>query len=189
MLLGRLDKEHTVSDAQQLVAAAATDPDAATAADQRLRDLRAAIDEAEDELMWPDLVSHAREMLDYVRMRVDQLREDRFRHEFDQHEAAIHEAIATRAPDLLRQRMSELSRLLHRILDQTGELQVLIFSRLCDHRETMVDIVKADLLIEQGAVAVREGELAQLRTINARLRDLIAEEVPDPDPFSTIRKA
>jgi molecular chaperone DnaK len=189
MLLGRLDKEHTVSDAQQLVAAAATDPDAAMAADQRLRDLRAAIDEAEDELMWPDLVSHAREMLDYVRMRVDQLRENRFRHEFDQHEAAIHEAIATRAPDLLRQRMSELSRLLHRILDQTGELQVLIFSRLCEHRETMVDIVKADLLIEQGAVAVREGELAQLRTINARLRDLIAEEVPDPDPFSTIRKA
>ncbi|MET9487281.1 Hsp70 family protein [Nocardia sp. NPDC006630] len=189
LLLERLEEEKTASDTQQLVAAAATDPDAAVAAEQRLRDLRAAIDEAEDELMWPSLVARAKEMLGYVRPRVDEAGDEVYRREFDQHEVAIRQAIDSRAPDLLRQRTSELLGLWRRLLDRTGELQVIIFERFCADRHTMTDLVLADDLITQGHTAVRANDLPQLRTINTRLRHLMEEPPADPDPFSTIRGA
>jgi molecular chaperone DnaK len=189
LLLDRLEQEKTATDTQHLVDAAATDPDAAVAAEQRLRDLRAAIDEAEDELMWPSLVATAKEMLGYVRLRVDDLGNDIYRREFDQLDVAVRQAIDSRAPDLLRQRTAELAALWRRILDHTGELQILIFERLCEDRGAMIDIALADQLITEGHTAIRDNELLRLRMVNTRLRHLLEEPPPDPDPFSTIRTA
>lgn len=189
LLLFRLEQEKTVADTEQLIAAAATDPDAAVAADQRLRDLRATIDEAEDELLWPSLVAKANEMLDYIRRRVDRIGEEMYRLELDQHEVSVRGAIEAHEPDLLRQRTSELSGLLRRILDYTGELEVIIFDNLCEHRHAMVDIVAADALIADGRDAAANYDYSRLRGINTRLRQLLSELPPEPDPFSTIRKA
>ncbi|MFF3574623.1 Hsp70 family protein [Nocardia jiangxiensis] len=187
LLLSQLEQEQTVTDTQHLVAAAATDPDAAIAAEQRLRDLRAAIDQAEDELLWPSLVARAKETLEYTRMRVNELNDDMFRREFDQHEVAIREAIDSHEPDLLRQRTSELASMVRRILDRTGELQILIFEELIKYRAEMVDIVLADRLIAEGRAALDAQEITRLRNINTRLRTLMADPPPEPDPFSTIR--
>ncbi|MEU1203690.1 Hsp70 family protein [Nocardia sp. NPDC005825] len=189
MLLERLDQEKTVSDTQHLVEAAATDPDAAVAGAQRLRDLRAAIDEAEDELIWPSLVAEAKEMVGYTRARVGDVGHELFRHEFDQLEEAVYKAIDNRAPDLLRQRVSDLRKLWSRLLDHTGELQIIIFEELCENHATMTDVALADTLIAQGHRMIRDDDLAQLRLVNARLRHLLDEPPADPDPFSTIRKA
>jgi molecular chaperone DnaK len=189
LLLDRIDQEQTVVDTENLVNAAAGDPDAAIAAGQRLRDLRAAIDEVEDELMWPRLVAEANDLLEHTRRLVDDLDEDLYRREFDQNEIAIHEAINSREADLLRQRMGELRRILISILDRTGELPVLVFDGLREHRGAMTDPVQADQLIAQGHAAIHNREINQLRTINARLRQLLREPPTDVDPFSTIRKA
>ncbi|RMI29110.1 Hsp70 family protein [Nocardia stercoris] len=189
LLLMRIDDEQTVTDVQQLVDAAASDPDAAVAAAQRLRDLRAAIDEAEDELMWPSLVVRAQEMLGYVRRAVDDVGDDIYRRQYDQLDVSVREAIDSRAPDLLRQRTGELNSLWRRVLDHTGELQVIIFERLARDRNEMLDLHQADELIEEGRTAVRAGEINRLRMINTRLRALFAEPPAEPDPFSTIRSA
>ncbi|WP_225730561.1 MULTISPECIES: Hsp70 family protein [unclassified Nocardia] len=189
LLLARIDDEQTATDTQQLVEAAAADPDAAVAAQQRLRDLRAAIDEAEDELLWPSLVVRAKELLAYVRRAVDEVRDEIYRRQFDNLEVAVRDAIESRAPDLLRQRTAELSLLWRQILDHTGELPILIFESLARDRNQMIDLRQADDLIEQGNTAVRAGEVTRLRMINARLRQLFAEPPAEPDPFSTIRGA
>ncbi|HEY5855657.1 MAG TPA: Hsp70 family protein [Aldersonia sp.] len=161
LLMDRVDHEQAVTDAQQLVNAAANDPDAAIAADQRLRDLRAAIDEAEDELMWPKLVAEASNLVEYVRQRAEEELDNSYQHEFDQHEAAVREAIGSHEPDLLRQRLAELSRLLGRILDKTGELQILIFHGLHERRHDMVDITQADKLFDEGSPDVVVGQFGR----------------------------
>jgi len=91
--------------------------------------------------------------------------------------------------DLLRQRMSELRRMLMSTLDQTGELPVIVFDGLRDRRHTMTDPVQAEQLIAEGHAAIHDREINRLRTVNARLRQLLREPLPDVDPFSTIRKA
>lgn len=188
LLLDRIDREATVTDTQSLVDAAANDPDAATAADQRLRDLSAAIDEAEDELMWPTLVSEVEDMLEYARQSANRMAEDIYRREFDQHEVTVRTAIESREPELLRQRMAELAGLLRRMLDHTGELQAVLFRELSEHRSEMTDIAQADRLLGEGAIALQNYEFDRLRHINARLQHLLPVSIVDPDPFSTIRK-
>ncbi len=189
LLLDRIEQEQTVADAENLVNAAAGDPDAAIAAGQRLRDLRAAIDEVEDELMWPKLVAEAKDLLDHMRPLIAEIDDNLYRREFDRTEVAVHQAINSREPDLLRQRTTELRRLLMSVLDHTGELPVLVFDNLHDHRGSMTDPTQADHLIAQGHAAIHNRDTERLRTINARLRQLLRESPPDIDPFSTIRRA
>jgi molecular chaperone DnaK len=44
-------------------------------------------------------------------------------------------------------------------------------------------------LIAQGHAAIHNRDTERLRTINARLAQLLRESPPDVDPFSTIRRA
>ncbi|MGW4249877.1 Hsp70 family protein, partial [Nocardia sp. NPDC004722] len=143
VLLARIDDENTVLNTQQLVEAAAADPDAALAAQQRLRDLRAAIDEAEDELQWPSLVVRAKETVGYVRRAVTELGDEVFRRQFDQLEVQVRDAIESRAADLLRQRTAELHYLWRQILDHTGELPIIIFESMARDRNEMIDLRQA----------------------------------------------
>ncbi|MFF5260506.1 Hsp70 family protein [Actinomadura viridis] len=187
-VLARIDAERIVPDLDALVDAARVDPDAATSAGRRLLDLRAATDEAEDELEWPRLVQEAREISRTVRELVRERGNANHHRPLQATEEAIQEAITAHDAGLLRQRVQEMRTLAIQVLDESGDLVFLAFDELRALRPEMRDQQEAEQLIATGRRAARSNDLGTLRQVNAALGDLLPTPPPPPDPFSTVRR-
>lgn len=187
-VLARIDAERIVPDLDALVDAARVDPDAATSAGRRLLDLRAATDEAEDELEWPRLVQEAREITRTVRELVRERGNANHHRPLQATEAAIQEAITAHDADLLRQRVQEMRTLALQVLDESGDLVFLAFDELRTLQPEMRDQQEAEQLIATGRRAAQSHDLGTLRQVNAALGDLLPTPPPPPDPFSTVRR-
>ncbi|TYB44260.1 Hsp70 family protein [Actinomadura chibensis] len=185
-VLARIDAERVVLTLDAEVDAASADPDAAAAAGRRLMDLRASVDEVEDEIEWPALVAEANELLPTVREVVQDAGEESHRSALRRAEEALQEAVAAHDADLLRQRTSELRRVLIQVLDYSGELPFLLFDRLCSMRPEMSDQREAAHLIGTGRRAADANDAAALRRVNSALLDLLPERTR-LDPLSTVR--
>ncbi|GAA2438283.1 hypothetical protein GCM10010191_61780 [Actinomadura vinacea] len=188
-VLARIDNERIVPDLDKLVDAAKVDPGAAITAENRLRDLRAATDEVEDELEWPALVQEARELIPAVREVVRDRGKTAHQSLLETGEAAIQEAIAAHDADLLRQRVAELRQLALRVLDESGDLAFLAFDELRTLQPEMRDQREAEQLMATGRRAVETNDVATLRQVNAALGELLPTPPPPPDPFSTVRRS
>lgn len=187
-VLRRIDEERIVEDVDGLVSAARNDPDAAATCAKRLRDLKAAADDVEEALRWPELVHEADEMLPAVRRLVEAHGSARHEHTFAATDAAIRDAMAAQDADLLRQRLDDLAVLAARVLDETGELQYMAFDQLREMRAEMRDPAAATRLIAEGEQAAAAHDDRRLERINDRLRDMLPAPPPPPDPLGTVRR-
>ena len=188
-VLARIDNENIVADLEKLVDAARVDPGAAITAENRLRDLRAATDEVEDELEWPALVQEARELLPAVREIVRERGKASHQATLAAAEEALQEAIAAHDADLLRQRAEELRQLALRVLDESGDLAYLAFEELRALKQEMRDQHEAEQLLATGRRAMQTNDVGTLRQVNAALGELLPAPPPPPDPFSTVRRS
>lgn len=184
--LARIADEHIVATLDAEVDAAGADKDAAAAGGKRLMDLRASIDEVEDELEWPGLVTDANELLPLVREVVQDDGGASHRSALRTAEEALQDAVATHDADLLRQRISELRRLLIQVLDYSGDLPFVQFDYLCSVRPEMLDPKEAGRLIATGRKAADDNDAATLRRVNSALIDLLPDP-PSLDAISTVR--
>jgi molecular chaperone DnaK len=187
-VLARIDDEGTEHDVAGLVAAAGSDPDAATTAHRRMLDLRVAVDEADDELAWPELVAAARDILAQVRDIANASGDETDRSEMPWFEAAVAEAVEARDTPLLLQRMDQLKVHGARILDRSGVLQVMIFQSLVSCGADMTNPALAARLFDEGHRALAVGDHGRLRSVNAQLSGLLPAPPPPPDPFSTVAR-
>ncbi|MFV2177179.1 Hsp70 family protein [Actinomadura sp. LOL_016] len=187
-VLDRIDAERTVADLDAEVDAAAVDPDAAAAGSRRLLDLRAAVDEAEDELEWPQLVQEAREAVPVLREIVRERGRPGDQPMLDAAEEAVQEAITAHDADLLRQRVDELRLLAMRVLDESGDLAFIAFNELETLQPEMRDREEAGRLVATGRRAAESGDVDTLRQVNAALGEMLPSPPPPPDPFSTVRR-
>jgi molecular chaperone DnaK len=188
LLLRRIDDEHIVADIESLADAARVDPDAATTCGKRILDLRAAIDEIEDVLEWPELVRMAQGLTQAVTEIVEDNGDASDRSALAGYVAGVNAAMESHDPDLLRQRMDELRGLARRALDRKGAWQQLIFDDLAQRRAAMGSPARAERLVSEGQQAVERGDYAGLREVNRQLADLLPSAPPPPDPFSTVRR-
>jgi molecular chaperone DnaK len=188
LLLQRIEDERMVEDVESLVDAARVDPDAATTAGKRLLDLRAAIDEIEDVLEWPDLVRMAASLTVAVKDIVESNGNDADRQALASYEAGVRNAMDSHDPDLLRLRMEEMRSLARRALDRRGAWQQLIFDDLRQRRADMGNSPRAERLIAEGQQAAERGDFEALRNVNRQMADLLPAPPPPPDPFSTVRR-
>jgi molecular chaperone DnaK len=188
-VLARIDNENIVADLDKLVDAARVDPGASITAENRLRDLRAATDEVEDELEWPALVQEARELVPAVRDIVRERGKASHQAPLEAAEESIQEAIAAHDADLLRQRVAELRQLALRVLDESGDLAFLAFEELRTLQPEMRDQREAEQLMATGRRAVETNDVGTLRQVNAALGELLPSPPPPPDPFSTVRRS
>ncbi|REE97131.1 Hsp70 family protein [Thermomonospora umbrina] len=187
-VLERIEAERIAEDVDAMVKAAPVDRDAATAGSKRLQDLKAATDEVEAELEWPKLTQEARDMIDAARQVVLSRNDAGEIARLGQAEASITDAISAHDPDLLRQRIEELRVMVLRILSESGELDRLVFEDLERLVPEMGDPAEARRLVSVGGDALRRGDLAMLKEINAALRSLLPTPPLPPDPFSTVRR-
>ncbi|WP_067488611.1 Hsp70 family protein [Actinomadura hibisca] len=191
-VLDRVDRERIVADVDGLLGASRVDPDAATTCGKRLLDLKAAVDELEDALEWPELVGEVEEMLRFTTELVVHGGTAEHRRTLADTESAVRLAIAAHDADLLRQRGGNLRDLVLDVLEATGQLQQLAFEDLSAMRGEMRDPAEADRLMAEGRLAAGNGDQMRLRQINAQLRDMLPVPPPPPDPFgdrsSTVRR-
>jgi molecular chaperone DnaK len=188
LLLRRIEEEGAVGEIEALVDAARVDPDAATTCGKRLLDLRAAIDEIEDVLEWPELVRMAGSLVVAVTDIVETNGNDADRHALAGYTAGVNSAMESHDPALLRQRMEELRGLARRALDRRGAWQALIFDDLRQRKGDMSSAARAERLIAEGQQAADRGDFEGLRGVNRQLADLLPAPPPPPDPFSTVRR-
>jgi molecular chaperone DnaK len=188
LLLQRIDEENVVADVESLLDAAKVDPDAATTCATRLLDLRAALDEVEDVLEWPELRRMAVNLISAVAEVVEANGNDSDRRMLPDQVTAVNDAAESHDPDLLRHRMNELRALAQMALERKGAWQQLIFDDLARRRAQMANRPRVERLLMEGQRAAEQGDFAALSEVNRQLADQLPAPPPPLDPFSTVRR-
>ncbi|HEY5149545.1 MAG TPA: Hsp70 family protein [Mycobacterium sp.] len=189
LMLGRLEDEQIVQQVEELLDAARVDPDAANTCGKRILDLRAALDEIEDVLEWPQLEQHAAQLAAEATQIVQDHGDSTDRRALAAHQSAVAAALDTHDSDLLRQRVNEMEGLALQALDRGGALQVMRYDDLRGRLTDMADTARAEQLLADGKEAIDQQRFDRLRDINRQLIDLLPTPPPQPDPFSTVRGA
>jgi molecular chaperone DnaK len=183
--IGRIDAERMVFQVEGSLAAASDDPDAAQKARNRLGDLRAALDQAEDAVEWPAMVAEAGRMTSAAREVLKEHGEPGDIRSIEGHEAEIEAAIHAKDPDILRRRLDELRGTVFKILDRKGIMQVMWFRELAGMISQMRDRSLAEQLVARGRRAMESNDVDGIRAVNRQLAGLLPVAPPPPD-LSTV---
>lgn len=171
LLLQKVDGENMVENIEDSLEAASGDRDAADKAQNRLIDLKVAIDQVEDQLEWPSLVAEAENQLTNSRNVINEVGDAEAKRRLTQLEGEMRQAIQAHDVDRLRQVMEEINNMTVQILVGRPEFWVGFFQHLQERRAYMRDRAQADALFAQGNQAIQNNDLARLQ---AAVRQLLA---------------
>ena len=175
-VLARIDEEGMEHDIRAALAAADTDPDAADKADKRLREFKAALDEAEEALEWPALIATAQQAIDNLRGVVNQFGKPEDKLNAATLDTEARQAMQTRDPDILRRRVAELDGLRLRVLREQPGFWAGLFKQLEEMRDEMTDPGAADLYISQGNRAIIAEDVESLKAAVQQLLGLLPQD-------------
>lgn len=190
-VLVRIDSERMLYEIETSLAAAASDRDAADKCHSRLLSLAAAIDEIEDALEWPTLVSSAEETLDSTRRVVaspelDTRPEERTA--LATLERELQQAIAARDADHLRQTASDLSELRARIVFRDPRWWVGAFQDMEEKLDEMSEPHQARSYLTLGRRAMNDNDLEALKSSVRQLAALLPADDPVRGGISTVER-
>jgi molecular chaperone DnaK len=180
--LHRVEAEKMEHDIEAAMGASQLDQDAAYRARDRVADLRAALDEAEDALEWPALVIQAEKEVETERKIVS---EPDFgvttaeKQMFAALEKEIQAAKQTRDADLLRAKVGEMDRLGCIILFRQPGWWVGQLEHLEQKKGLMSNQKQADEYIAQGRRAIHNNDLEALKAAVRQLAGLLPATDPD----------
>ena len=177
--LARIQSQQLEGQIDELVDAAESDHEALLELDRRLRELAAAIDEAEDSVEWPVLLEQAKESRRDAERVVEEFGESTDRPPLASLREELERAIDIGDPDLLRRSQSDLDALYFRVLDRRPDYHVGRFEWLLDRLGSMRDPAQAEQIIAQGRRAREQGDLAAMKAANRQLISLLPREVQE----------
>ncbi len=179
--LDRLDEEHLLEGAQDEVRAATEDSGSASAADQRLREIQAELDEVEADVGLPLRLAALSEGIDRCRELVGRVGDDRDRAElaeFGRRRDLLSRADPDpKAVDELILRAAEFER---DLMNRDGTLDIAIFYYFRTHRHELGSPTEVRRLIAEGEAAIRRNDWQALPAVNDGLRRLLPPSAPDP---------
>jgi len=176
--LQRVQDEHMMHDIETALDAPEADVDAPARCQSRLLELKSAIDEVEDTLEWPTLVSGAEEGIEEARKIVDEYGDSDDHRSFDSLESEIKKAIASHDADLLHRMMDGLQSLVGGLLRQQPAFWVGYLNYLAEEKKSyMKNQALAERLIAQGRRAIDANDLNELTTVVRQLIDLLPQAV------------
>jgi molecular chaperone DnaK len=175
-VLRRVDEEHMVQDLEAALAAAGADPDAADKAQNRLLDLKAAVDEAEDALEWPTLLAEAEEELRRLKELTAEQGTAPQRQAAQQLERETKQAAQARDVGLLRRKIKQIGAAAFSIRREQPGFWVAVLSHVEERRDDLRDPRQARQLFDRAERAMRENDLAALRAAVQQLLGLLPDE-------------
>lgn len=171
-LLQSIDRENMMHDVDSaLNAAKGGDQDAEDRCQNRLLDLKNALDEVEDILMWPLLLEEAKEKISKTGELINTHGKSEDKRAFSALETEIKAAISARDKDLLNRKLGEMEGLGIRLLIERPEFWVGYLEYMVEQRPLMTDKSMADQLIAQGSRSIKNNDLEGLKSA---VRQLIA---------------
>ncbi|MCR4439151.1 MAG: Hsp70 family protein [bacterium] len=184
-ILDRIDRECMVNEVEASLAAASADTDAAKKAENRLCDLKVALDQAEEAVEWPALVKEAEKLISASKEAVREHGDSADMRTLENHEAEVQKAIQTHDADILRKKVDDMRVFVIRVLDRKGIVQVIWFQELSEMKTQMRDQAMAEQLISEGQRAINNNDIDGLRAVNRQLATLLPSPPPPPD-ISTV---
>ncbi|ALG09550.1 Hsp70 family protein [Kibdelosporangium phytohabitans] len=178
--LDELDSQRSLSLAKTDVRNAATDEGSAAAADARLRDIQAELDEVENDVQLPGRLAELDGAIAQCRELVSRHGDTADRAELadiERRAEQVRREPATAVVDQLMDRVAELETLM---MKRDGTLDISIFYWYRANQDVLSQPVKARALIAEGDDAIAERDFRSLPGINQRLRRLLPPEVGDP---------
>ncbi len=168
-----------IEDIKHMIEVAKDDPVSAKQAEQRLLEMKIRLDEAEDVLKWPALITEANKEMD----NLDKIIEEHGTAEQKEQAATLRDQLS----ELIEQKRSEP---LLRKMAQIGELRCDVlfkqpgfwlgyYNHLIEQRDKMQDSATAERLINQGKVHIDRGDIPGLSSVVAQLLQLLPTEVAE----------
>ncbi len=168
--LARIEREDMVRQVASLLAASEGDPDAVGECNNRLLDLKAAIDQMDDALEWPKLTEEAETILAELDSLVSQHGEPSDKSCMRLLSTDTRQAMSSRQPDLLKRRLDELKSLGFRVMARRPDFWVGYVAYLEERRSYMRDAARAEQLFAQARRAINNDDVEGLK---AAVRQLV----------------
>ncbi len=173
ILTQRVDGERMVQNVETSLAAARGDQDAGDKAQNRLLDLKIAIDEVEDSLEWPALVAQAEEKITEAHKIIDQYGTPEAKRKLSQLENETRQAIQGKDVDQVKRKVDEIDTLTVQVLIDQPEFWVSMFQNLEGRKAAMRDQNQAEQLILQGNRAIQANDLPRVKATVRQLLSLL----------------
>ena len=164
---------------ERLLDAAKADPDAANNAEKRLLEIKVKIDQVEDSIKWPALVSEANQTLDDLDALIDEHGTEQQRERAEKLRQQVEDLIQHKRPEALRRNLERALELHREVLFEQPGFWLGFFNHLIEQRGAMNDQATADRLFNQGQQFIERGNVPGLRNVVAQLLGLIPQEEAD----------
>jgi molecular chaperone DnaK len=175
----KVDGENMLDNVDTALAASKNDPDAADKAQNRLLDLKIAVDQVEDLLEMPVLLKDAEDKIKRGREIVSQYGDADNKKRLEQLERELRQAMQNREADQIRRKMDEIDTLVIIVLRERPEFWVGFFQHLEERKQYMTDQAQAQQLFTQGNRAIQGNDIARLKACVQQLLPLLPKEQQD----------
>ena len=175
--LRRVDGERMVHEVDTALAASQDDPEAADQCNNRLLDLKQAVDDAEDALEWPTVLAAAEQEIGFANDIAQQYGKPNEKQAVTTLAREVRETIQTHDADLLRRKVEELRSVKFQILRAQPAWWVGLLENLDKNdRPRMRDGHQADALFNMGRRAIQTGDVPGLQSAVRQLFALLPQE-------------
>jgi molecular chaperone DnaK len=168
-----------IQELRDAMAAAKGDPDAASKGESRLLELKLGLDEIENKMKWPTLVTDARNWLDDLDKVVKGTGSQELQAQAIQLQKDIDKIIANKEVDRLARKITNVKDLFYKALGSLPKTWVDEFGRLQRMQAKFLDQAKAQRFLEMGQNYLAQNNIDGLRNVVYGLWDLLPKQVAE----------
>lgn len=172
-VLDQIENEQMLHEIENSLITAEEDRDSADKCQNRLLDLKSALDNAEDALEWPTLLNEAEEVIKNTNTIINEYGKPTDKQNLSVLEREIRQSMQLREPDLLRRKIDQLDGLRIRVLREQPGFWVGWFEYLEEMKADMRDRSEADQLFSKGRRAINNNDLDGLKATVSQLITLL----------------
>jgi molecular chaperone DnaK len=177
-ILERLDDEQMLTEVEASFGAARTDADAAGKCQNRLRALKAAVDELEDALEAPSLLEEARQAIEWCGNVVEEYGGETDKQRYNMLKRELTTLMEARVlnPTALRMKIGQMDSLRVKVLTAQNGWWVNFLAQLEEHRAEMTNQSLSDQLFTQAMRAINNNDAEGLKSACRQLLQLLPPE-------------
>ena len=173
-----IETQHAkVSELEELVETAQTDPDAANKAETRILEMKADLDKLEAKSKWPQMVEEARSELDNLDNIISRVGNNEHKERAKKLRQDVEELIEKHNEHRLPKKTEQVKNLFIEIVVSRDEFWVSQFHNLSKRQSQMSDQSMASRLIEQGKGCIQLGDIQTLRQVVGQLMSLLPSDI------------